>query len=159
MNFIDILLLIALCWFGFRGFKNGFIYELFSILALVLGCWIAFRFSNDITRLITDAPLAQPVSLLITFALVVFLTRLAGNLFSKIIKLSISNAIDHIFGLLFGVCKVLAVSSVVLFIIQDLDTSEILFTKEIKEKSIAFQYAEPIVPHALGWDAANHYIE
>lgn len=78
---------------------------------------------------------------------------MAGRLVEKIIKLVIPDVINNIFGLLFGVCKVLAVTSVILFIIQDIDKKEILLTKETKEKSIAYQYAEPIIPNALNWES------
>lgn len=153
MVFIDILVLIALCWFGFKGFKNGLIYELASILALILGCWIAYHFSDLVATLVTGTKLIKPVAFILTFAIVVFLIHMVGRLVEKIIKLVIPDVINNIFGLLFGVCKVLAVTSVILFIIQDIDKKEILLTKEAKEKSIAYQYAEPIIPNALNWDA------
>lgn len=151
MVFIDILVLIALCWFGFKGFKNGLIYELASILALILGCWIAYHFSDFVATLITGTKLIKPVAFILTFVIVVFLVHIAGRLVEKIVKLVIPDIINNIFGLLFGVCKVLAITSVVLFIIQDIDKKEILLSKEIKEKSIAYQYAEPIIPNALNW--------
>ena len=37
MNWIDIIVLIPLCWYAFRGFKNGFLMEIISLAALFLG--------------------------------------------------------------------------------------------------------------------------
>ncbi len=155
MTFIDILLLIALCWYGFRGCKNGLIYELSSIAALVLGCWCAYRFSDCVAAFLPEIPLAKPIALILTFTAVVLLVHLVGQLFAKIIKLAIPCAIDHLFGLLFGIGKVLVVSSIIFYIIQDLDRNEILFKKETKEKSITYQYIEPIIPNALDWDLSD----
>ena len=61
------------------------------------------------------------------------------------------HAIDHFFGLLFGVLKVATVASVILYTIQNIDTHEIILKKEIKENSLAFRYIEPIVPDAMKW--------
>jgi len=151
MVFIDVIVLIFLCWFGFKGFKNGLIYEIASILALILGCWAANRFSDGIALMITDSVLAKPIAFVLIFVVVLLLVHFAGILTSKIVKLVIPDIIDHIFGLLFGVCKVLVVFSVIFYTFQMLDKREILFKKELKEKSIAFQYIEPIVPHAMHW--------
>lgn len=151
MNFIDFCVLIPLCWFGFKGFKNGLIYEIASILVLILGVGIAKGFSNGLALLLVNVPFAKQVSFIIIFVSVVMLVHLAGNLMKKIIKLAIPGAVDHVFGLLFGVCKVLVVSSVILFCIQDVDKREILLKKEAKDNSLTYHYVEPIVPHAMGW--------
>jgi len=151
MVFIDVIVLILLCWFGFKGFKNGLIYEIASILALILGCWAANRFSDGVALMITDSSLAKPIAFVLIFVVVLLLVHFAGILTAKIVKLVIPGIIDHIFGLLFGVCKVLVACSVILYTFEMVDKKEIVFKKELKEKSIAFQYVEPIVPHALHW--------
>lgn len=151
MNFIDFCILIPLCWFGFKGFKNGLIYEIASILSLILGIIIAKHFSDGLAMLMPNVTFAKQVAFIIIFVSVVLLVHLLGNLMKKVIKLAIPEAVDHVFGLLFGVCKVLLVSSVVLFCIQDVDKREILLKKETKDNSLTYHYVEPIVPHALNW--------
>lgn len=154
MILLDILLLIFIGWFGFLGFKNGLIYEVASLLALILGCWIAYHFSDGIAMLIVGTHLAKPIAMIFTFIVVLLLIRFAGRLLSKIVKLTIPASIDHIFGLLFGIGKVVVTASVLLFILQDIDKKEILLKKETKEKSIAYQYVEPIIPKAMHWESA-----
>ncbi len=152
---IDIMLLIALFWYGVSGFKNGLIYELISILALVLGCWMAYHFSDGIATLITGTQLIRPIAMILTFTIVMVLVNMAGKVVHKIIKFAIPDVVDRLFGLLFGIVKVLVVSSVIFYILQDIDPREILLKKETKEQSFAYKYTEPIVPHALGWDLTN----
>lgn len=152
MTFIDFCVLIPLCWFAFKGLKNGLIYEVTSILALVLGVCLANRFSSGVAMLLTNVTFAKPVAFIIVFVAVILLVHLLGNLMKKIVKLAVPEVVDHIFGLLFGACKVLVVSSVALFAIQNIDRYELLLKKETKEKSFTYQYVEPIVPNALGWD-------
>lgn len=152
MTFIDFLVLIPLCWFGFLGFKNGLIYEITSIVAIVLGIWLAYHFSDLVASLLTNVTFAKPVAFIIIFVATLLLVHLVGKFATKIIKLLIPGAVDHIFGLLFGVCKVLLVCSVIFYTIQDIDKREIILTKDTKEKSLTYQYVEPIVPHALRWN-------
>jgi Uncharacterized membrane protein, required for colicin V production len=149
--FIDIIILIFLCWFGYRGFKNGLIFELASIAALLLGCWVGQHFSESVSLWITGTRLAKPIAFVFIFTIVLILTRLAGKIGSRIVKLIIPGGIDHFFGLLFGVLKVATVASVILYTIQNIDTHEIILKKEIKENSLAFRYIEPIVPDAMKW--------
>ena len=151
MLFIDIIVLALLGWFGFKGFKNGLIYEIASILALILGCWAAKQFSEGVALMITGTRLAKPIAFVFIFVVVLLLVHLAGRVGSKIVKLVIPEAVDRIVGMLFGCCKVLIVCSVLFYGLQMLDQREILLKKEFKEKSIAYQYIEPIVPHALHW--------
>lgn len=155
MTLLDFIVLIPLCWFGFLGFKNGLIYEVFSLLALVLGIWISYHFSDWIALLFSDSLLAKPIALVLTFVIVILLVHFAGRLMAKVIKLAIPEIVDHIFGLLFGAGKVLLVFSVILYVIQDIDKAEILLKKETKQQSFMYQYVEPIIPHLMAWKDAK----
>ena len=151
MLFIDIIVLVLLGWYGFRGFKNGLIYEVACILALVLGCWAAKELSEGAALLVTGTRLAKPVAFAFIFSVVLLLVHIAGRVGAKIVKLVIPGAVDHIFGMLFGCCKVMVVCSTLFYCLQMADRKEILLKREFKEKSIAYQYIEPIVPYALHW--------
>ena len=45
MNTLDIIFLIPLLWFAYKGFVNGLVVELASLIALLLGVYLSFRFS------------------------------------------------------------------------------------------------------------------
>ncbi|MBO7587594.1 MAG: CvpA family protein [Bacteroidales bacterium] len=151
MTIIDIIILVFLCWFGYRGFKNGLIFEIASIAALVLGCWVAHHFAESIAIRFTGTSLAKPVAFVFILTIVMILVRIAGSVASRIVKLVIPGFIDHFFGLLFGVFKVAIVCSVILYAFNSIDRREIILKKEFKEKSFSFRYIEPIVPGALRW--------
>ena len=156
MVLLDYIVLIPLCWFAFMGFKRGLIYELTSILVLVLGVWASYRFSDTVALLLPNIPFAKQIAFTLTFFITLFLVHLAGKLMCKIVKLVIPGIIDHIFGLLFGAGKVMLIFSVLFYLINMVDKHEIILKKETKEKSIAYQYVEPIVPHALNWENIIH---
>ncbi len=156
MTVLDYIVLIPLCWFAFMGFRKGLIYELTSILALVLGVWASYRFSDALALWLPNMPFAKQISFVLTFFIVLFLVHLAGKLMSTVIKLVIPDAIDHIFGLLFGAGKVMLVFSVLFYAIDLIDSHEIIIKKETKEKSLVYEYVAPIVPHMLAWDKIIH---
>ena len=148
MLFIDIIVLALLGWFGFKGFKNGLIYEIASILALILGCWAAKQFSEGVALMITGTKLAKPIAFVFIFFVVLLLVHLAGRLGSKVVKLVIPESVDRIFGMLFGCCKVLVVCSVLFYAFQMLDQKEILLKKEfnpVRKHRNPLSNIEPVI--------------
>ena len=152
MTLLDYIVLIPLCWFAFLGFRKGLIYELTSILALILGVWASYRFSDSLALWLPDMPFVKQISFALTFFIVIFLVHLAGKLMCKVVKLVVPSIVDHVFGLLFGAGKVILVFSVLFYLIDMIDPHEIIIKKETKEKSLMYEYLEPIVPHALDWE-------
>ena len=54
MNYIDILILIPIAWFGYKGFNNGLVRELASIIALIAGLYASFKFSDWVATWINN---------------------------------------------------------------------------------------------------------
>ena len=52
MNVFDIVIAIILCYFGYKGYKNGLMRELGSLISLIAGIFLAIRFSDFINNLI-----------------------------------------------------------------------------------------------------------
>lgn len=152
MTAIDVVFLVFLCWFGFLGLKNGLIYEIASLAALVLGIWGAQKFSCLIACRLPETDFTRPAAFALTFAVVVLLVHLAGKGMRKIITLAVPKAVDHLFGLLFGTCKVVAAASVILCFVQTVDKKEIILTQETREKSMTCKYVAPVIPALLEQD-------
>ena len=122
MNYLDFLIVIPLLWFGYKGFTNGLVRELASILALVGGLFVAFRFSDWVAEKIQIDSIPSSLYFVITFFGVLILTYLAGAFVEKIVKVVIPPIINQILGALFGAAKVLTIVSAPLFIVNSLDT-------------------------------------
>jgi len=54
MTTFDIIIAILLIIGAFRGFINGFVMQLTSLAALLLGIWVAIRFSDFSATLLTE---------------------------------------------------------------------------------------------------------
>lgn len=50
MNVIDIFAVIVLVWCLWSGWRNGILVQLSGIIGIVLGAWVAFRFSHTVGR-------------------------------------------------------------------------------------------------------------
>ena len=55
MNFIDIIIIVPLGYAAWQGFKKGFIIELFTLLALLVGIYAGIHFSDWTAQFIRDS--------------------------------------------------------------------------------------------------------
>ena len=84
MNFIDIILLIPLLWFGYKGFTKGFIIEIASLAALMLGIYGGVYFSNFVAKYLSQwfeikSDYLPLISFSVTFLLIVIIVFLVGE--------------------------------------------------------------------------------
>lgn len=123
MNVIDIIVLVALIWGGYKGFFNGLISEGGTVLALILGIWASVSFSKSggefLAKQMSVGPQYQEIfAFAIIFLLVVivcfFVTKLLVKFFEAI-KLA---WLDKLLGILFGACKYLIILAFLFFLIQ-----------------------------------------
>ena len=54
MNYLDIILIIPIIWFTYKSFSKGFIIEIATLVALILGIYAAIHFSYFASDLITE---------------------------------------------------------------------------------------------------------
>lgn len=151
MNWLDVIILLPCIWFAFKGFKNGLIFELASILALILGVWATVRFSSSLAIKLGDSKIYLYLSFAIIFIAVLVAVHFAGKLFEKLIKLLIPDIINHIAGLVFGVMKVVIIFSVLLMFINKVDFKHVILKPETKSASFSYKYVEPVAPFLSNW--------
>ena len=107
MNTLDIIILIPLLWAAFKGFKNGLVKEIFSLIALILGIYITYSFSDYVAMKLPNLPAIGIIAFIITFVSVVIAIHFVGILFEKIVKIMVPNFVNRLAGICFGVIKVL----------------------------------------------------
>ncbi len=143
MNWLDIIILIPLLLFAFRGLKNGIIMEIFTLIALILGIWGALEFS-----FITEAYLIEQfqwdnkylgvIALVITFVLVVVGVYLVGKVIQKLFQAVALGMLDKLLGFLFGVMKGLLILTLIVHIYNGFDKKSQLIHEEVKEASFCY---------------------
>ena len=118
MNFIDIIIIILVLIAAFKGFVNGLIKELISIISLISGIYVASYFSVYVEQQLNyNFPKTEEYNAIISFALVfttIYLSlKLAGIIIHKFVKIIQLNLINKTLGLLFGSIKAILIISFV----------------------------------------------
>ena len=148
MNWIDIIVLIPLCWYAFRGFKNGFLMEIVSLAALFLGLFISYKFSDLISFWITGTTLAKPISFSLCFILTIVLVNLLGRILKRALKPVLSEFLDKGLGVLFGILKVVLVAGVLFYFIDTVDKNE-TYSHLVVEREVQDSVCRPMEIYAL----------
>ena len=156
MNWLDIALGIPLLWFTFKGFRNGFVIELASLAALVLGIFVALHFSfyaEDYLHEnfeIADRYL-HIISFALTFLIVALVVFLAGKIIHRLISIIALGFLNRLAGGIFGLLKAALVLSVILYFINGFNLSSSFIKPEVKENSYLYGPVESVVPMIIPW--------
>ena len=144
MNFIDILIAIPVGYAAWKGFKHGFIIELFTLLALLVGIYIGIHFSDlTATWLKTtfswDSPYLPVVAFTITFLGVGAMIYFGGKVVERMIKVVNLTPVNKVFGIIFATLKMLYIVSVVLVLVESYAEKGGFFPQETRDKSLLYQ--------------------
>ena len=85
MNYIDIVILLFLLYGAFRGFSKGLIIEVATLAGLILGVFIAIRYSPFTEGILKDflnitSRYLSYIALAVTFLLLVIAVYLLGKM-------------------------------------------------------------------------------
>ncbi len=151
MNTLDIIILIPVILFVFRGFRKGLIIELATLAALFLGIFLGIYFSDFVAELLVkylglNANYTSAVAFLVIFVAVIILVRMLAKAIEKLIKMVALGFFNRILGALLGLLKALLLMSLIFYLIVRFDPMEKLLTKNTKEKSLLFKPVSAIAP-------------
>ena len=109
MTALDIVVLIAVGWFGFKGFANGFVAEMLSLVAWVLAIAAVKIFHGTVTEMLirpvgTDAG-ASVLAFALIFGATFFIGKTIASKMGKATKSSALGIFDRILGAGFGAVK------------------------------------------------------
>lgn len=143
MTILDIFLLLPLGYGAWRGFRKGLIIEIFTLLAIIVGIYMAVHFSDLVSNKINDNAgevySATPaIAFTLTFLAVGALIYFGGVALEKVIKVVNLSIANRMLGLLFGTIKALYLLSIVLVTYQSYDPSGKLISEESRESSMLY---------------------
>jgi membrane protein required for colicin V production len=140
MNWIDFIIIILLVFGLARGYINGFIKELASLLALILGIWGAIKFSTWTAAKLYDyfdmtGNYVGILAFLVTFIVIVVIIHFIGLLIDKLTdKLSLG-FLNSLLGMIFGIFKSALFLSVIFVVLNAIDAKHPFLPKETISKS------------------------
>lgn len=143
-HYFDIVVGVIILLLGLKGILNGFFKELFGLIGIIGGIYIASRLGADVGNMLSDLIFHFDNQSAKTFTgfivtLIVFwsVMLLLGAIFTKISKESGLGPIDKLFGFIVGSGKFFLIASVIFFAINNIKAVSNNLAP-IMEKSILF---------------------
>jgi membrane protein required for colicin V production len=151
VSYLDLILLIPIGLALWKGWKNGFVMEVFSMLALFVGIYAGVHLSDWMAAFLHDKMDMTSDNLPIIAFVVVFLLVLVGLFFlGKLITQSVSaggaERWNQLGGAFFSLTKTLLFLSVCFVLFNALDRKYSWLPNQQKEKSYFY---EPIYNFSL----------
>ncbi len=152
MEIFDFVVGIILIFFLFKGFKNGFIIELASTVAIIVGIILAVTFSGVVAHWLSAYITSKYISIIAFFIVLILAiigVKLLATIIDKIIKAIALSGLNRFAGAIFGTLKAGFILSIILMILNMFSFSQNWFTPEMKEKSYLYNPIENLAPKTL----------
>jgi membrane protein required for colicin V production len=151
LNTADIIILVCLIPALFAGFMKGFVRQAAAVLALILGVWAGYLFSDFLSsKLISWIDADQNILNIISFAAifigVLILVNLAGRAAEGIVKMVLLGWLDKLTGIFFALVKYAFIFSVIVYLLESLDAILEFLPRETLDSSVLYGYLSKIAP-------------
>lgn len=147
---IDIIIAIALIFAIIKGYQQGLIVAVFSVLAFIIGLAAAIKLSAVVAGYIGKAVNVSDqwlpvISFAVVFLIVVLLIRLGAKLIQKSVQFAMLGWINRLGGILLFIIIYILIFSVLIFYAEQMD----LIKPETKNASVTYPYIQPWGPKVI----------
>lgn len=144
MNYLDIIIILPLCWGIFRGVKNGFIIEAATMVALAAGIYGAIKFSAKVAEWIgnpnsIDGSYLPIIAFALTFIAIVVLIHVIAFMLDKLVKTATLGIANRIAGGVLGLLKFAGIVCVFLLIIDRFNNKHEFLDPLLTQNSLLFK--------------------
>lgn len=162
MNFMDVFLCVGLIFGIIGGFRKGFFVELASLVALLLGIFIAIKFSYLMKTYLESHGFSGSVTVSVaafalTFIAVVVGISILAKFFTKMADFTNLGWANNLLGAVFGLLKSILMLSILLNLLQKVNFDYTFVTqKTITESKLhapVQKVSQMIYPAIADWFA------
>lgn len=155
MNIVDIALILILLLGAFTGYRKGFLSELFSVLAIILGILAGFKLMGAAMLLLMnnysiDEKILPYVAFGIVFLVVVIVVSMLGNFFKASLEKTVLGNVDQVAGAMLGIFKTAFMISVAIWLTTSM---EFEIPPHLSEDSWLYPITASIAPTVTSWVA------
>ena len=143
-NYFDLIVSIIILFLGLKGILNGFFKELFGLIGIVGGIFIASRFASEVGQQLStlifkfeSSSAINFTGFLVTLAIFWLIMLGIGQLFKKLSIMSGLGPIDKILGFLFGASKFFLITAVIAHAVYNIKAVRMTIDDTLKN-SIVF---------------------
>jgi membrane protein required for colicin V production len=143
MEFIDIVFALLLGYSIYNGLKNGLFVEIASFSSLIVGIFVAIKFSHIVRlaleeKIKTNPKYIEIIAFAITFILVLIGIHLLAKFFTKIVSFAYLGWLNKLGGAVFSMLKTILMLSVVIVLFQKININHMLVKEETLRNSIFY---------------------
>ena len=150
MNIVDLVILAIISLGAFRGFKNGIIIELASLLGFLLGIYCSIYYTDLAVLALPDLGInknnLQIICFIVIFCTVIGIMYGIGKLLEKFISVVMLGKINQILGLFFGITKTAFILSSIIVLLNVFDDDPNFIPKQAKEESKLYKSLSILTP-------------
>lgn len=149
MNTLDLLIILPIAFFAYRGFVNGFVKEVLGIIGIVLGVFLTFRYMDEAGAYIQ--PFFENNTVYVPFVAAFFIfigtliaVNILASLSSKLLEAIQLSFINRATGLAFGALKCGIIISALLLMAAGFNMP----SQEVRDNSASYPYIIYLAPWA-----------
>lgn len=149
MNFLDFVILAALAYAAWVGFRKGFIIEVFTFLALFMGLYAGIHFSDWMTGILRNLGMEgeylPAISFTLTFLAIGAMVYFAGKTLEKLVKIAQLNLINRLFGILFSVLKMIFFIGAGILLLEGYNRKGKIISEETRDGSLFYSGIRSVI--------------
>ncbi|MBR5177136.1 MAG: CvpA family protein [Bacteroidales bacterium] len=143
MNIIDIIILCCLVPAIIRGVSKGFVNQAFSLLALIIGAWLSFKFSASVGDWLVSffelpAALLHVIAFALILLVVMLLVHLVGKVIEKLMKVVMLGWLNKLLGAFFALLKAVLIIGLIILLFDAINTNIPLVREDTIKSSILY---------------------
>ena len=151
MSTLDIILFIILAFGAFRGYRKGFLMEVVSILALVLGVLGAFKLMEQGMIFLDEkfdinGTLLPYLSFFLIFILILIGVFLLGKSVKTVLNMTLLGSVDNLIGAVVGMLKWAFGISILIWISGSVD---LYLPGETTSESYLYPFVAALAPRVI----------
>jgi membrane protein required for colicin V production len=123
LNVVDIVLIIIVLLGSYKGYRDGFLMELFSLLGIILGILGGFKLMGIALVYLSehfdiDKKMLPYIAFGVVFLIIVIVVSLVGRMLKASIDKSFLGRVDQAAGAVLGLIKVIFLLSVAMWLLN-----------------------------------------
>ena len=156
MAILDIVLLLCFIPAVVKGLSKGLINELISLVSILLGAWLAFKFSGVVSTWLSqylqlDPKVVNVIAFAIIVILVILLLYFIGQLLTKVVKITTLGWLNRLLGMVFGILKVALVLGLVIMVFAGINAKWGIVKSSTLDDAVIYNalkhFAETVFPY------------